>query len=395
MDDAAVWAPDSLQYEAFFRAVSRGNLEDVRTTLIPTIHVDALRGDGWEGETALHMASAAGNTDIVDFLLAIGASVDIRDRCGLGLSTPLHYAASVGRSSVVKLLLEKGADLHSLGESDSPVLHRVLWNKPKVLPEYIETIKVLLDYGHDINLAKIEMGGTVLHQAAELDSLGLIQKLLDRGANLNLRSSDCPGSVLSSAVAYGNCNTVKFLVEKGATFDKSILTEPRSVEMLDVLTPYFDGSTMPECAALHAACANRPSGVDMIELLLRKGYLIDAVNNGGDTPLLSACASSHSSPKVVKFLLSNGANIDARTTRALMTHEITGDTPLHRAVWRSDPEVVRLLLDAGADLAARNAEGQTPLIKFAFNMNGICSKDTCHRGPELDGRARVFQMLLD
>lgn len=57
--------------------------------------------------------------------------------------------------------------------------------------------------------------------------------------------------------------------------------------------------------------------------------------------------------------------------------------------------MVRLLLDAGADLAARNDKGQTPLISFASNMNGICSKRTFPGGPDLDGRAEVFQMLLD
>lgn len=354
-DDDTDWAPESPHYEAFFSAVSCGNLKDVKTALIPTIHVDALLGDGFEGETAMHMASASGKTDIVEFLLANGASIDIRNRCGVGLSTPLHYAASVGQYAVVRLLLDKGADLHLLGELDSPVLHTVLWNKPRVLQKYIETIKVLLDYGHDINSAKIEMGGTVvspvvvtetlprsiltaaqLHQAAELDNLELIQMLLDRGANLNLSSLECPGSVLSSAVAYRNCNTVKFLIKKGATFDKSILTEPRSVEMLEILTPYFNSSTMPECAALHAACAKRASSLEMMELLLGKGYLIDAVNSVGDTPLLSACASINLSPKVVKFLLSNGANVNARTTKSPMAYVVTGDTPCQFALPRGD-----------------------------------------------------------
>lgn len=54
-----------------------------------------------------------------------------------------------------------------------------------------------------------------------------------------------------------------------------------------------------------------------------------------------------------------------------------------------------MLLDAGADLAARNDEGQTPLIRFASDMNGICTKVKFPWEPGLDGRAEVFQMLLD
>lgn len=93
-----------------------------------------------------------------------------------------------------------------------------------------------------------------LHQAAELDSVELIQMLLNRGGNLNLNSSGCPGSALSCAVACGRHNVVKFLIKKGATFDKSLLADAPSVDMLELLTPYFDGPTMTECWALHAAC---------------------------------------------------------------------------------------------------------------------------------------------
>lgn len=162
-DDDAGWAPDTPQYDADFSAVSHGRLEDVKKTLTPTIYIDPLLGDGCcEGKSALHLASAAGHTDIVEFLLESGVSVDIQDRGSLGSSTPLHEAAFHGQYSVVKLLLDKGADLNSLGEQDSPVLHEVLWNKPKVLPQHIETIKVLLDYGHDIESQNFELGGTVV-----------------------------------------------------------------------------------------------------------------------------------------------------------------------------------------------------------------------------------------
>lgn len=64
-----------------------------------------------------------------------------------------------------------------------------------------------------------------------------------------------------------------------------------------------------------------------MRLLLQKGYLVDAVNRAGDTPLLSACAAYYPSPKVVEFLLSNGTNIAARTTKALTADVVTGDTP--------------------------------------------------------------------
>lgn len=78
MSDAAVWAPETAEYDAFFSAVSHGSLEDVKTALISAVHIDALRAEAYgEGKSALHMASAAGRTDVVEFLLTRGASVDI------------------------------------------------------------------------------------------------------------------------------------------------------------------------------------------------------------------------------------------------------------------------------------------------------------------------------
>lgn len=163
-DYGVVWAPERPDYEAFFKAASAGDLEDVKIALDTNIKVDALQGDGWEGETALHMASAAGNVDIVELLIARGATVDIHDRSPHGPSTPLHDAAFFGRARVVEALLDHGADIKAVGEMDGTVLQQVLRNKKHVEPHHIETIILLLDRGHDIHAGSMELGGTVVNR---------------------------------------------------------------------------------------------------------------------------------------------------------------------------------------------------------------------------------------
>lgn len=56
------------------------------------------------GETALMLAAFKGNMELVQRLLAEGASVN-----RIGGWTPLHYAAAEGHNDIVKLFLEKGA----------------------------------------------------------------------------------------------------------------------------------------------------------------------------------------------------------------------------------------------------------------------------------------------
>ena len=161
-DNGAIWAPECPDYEAFFNAVSTGNSADVKTALNSNIEIDALQGDGGDGKTAVHLASAAGYVNIVEYLIASGAVVDIHDRSQHGPSTPLHDAAFFGRCRVVEVLLDNGADIKAVGEQDGTVLQQVLRSKKHVEPQHIETIILLLDRGHDIHSGSMELGGTVV-----------------------------------------------------------------------------------------------------------------------------------------------------------------------------------------------------------------------------------------
>lgn len=59
------------------------------------------------GDTPLHWAGMAGHAELVDLLLAHGASPDSSDMVG---NTPLHWAAQAGHEEVAKMLLDRGAE---------------------------------------------------------------------------------------------------------------------------------------------------------------------------------------------------------------------------------------------------------------------------------------------
>jgi uncharacterized protein len=70
---------------------------------------------------------------------------------------------------------------------------------------------------------------------------------------------------------------------------------------------------------------------------------------------------------VVKLLIENGANVNAKTIAGKETGAFMRDvrtkceTPLHRAAAYSDAETIEYLLENGADKTARDANGDSPL----------------------------------
>jgi len=157
-----VWATESADYKAFFDAVTNGHLQEVKASLNSSINLNALLGDGLEGDAALHIAVATNHVDVVQLLLASGAFVDVLAISRFGPTTPLHLAAGHDRPTLVKLLIDHGANPNTIGEMDATALHMVLLRTLRVDTAHIETIKLLLDCGAEIDALAEEMGGTVV-----------------------------------------------------------------------------------------------------------------------------------------------------------------------------------------------------------------------------------------
>jgi tankyrase len=60
-------------------------------------------------ETPLHFASYGGSKDVVEYLLAFGASIEDKANSG---ATALHIACIEGHTEVVRCLLAKGANVN-------------------------------------------------------------------------------------------------------------------------------------------------------------------------------------------------------------------------------------------------------------------------------------------
>jgi len=132
--------------------------------------------------TPLHHAACSGNIEMVEALLNAGADIESQSHIGM---TPLFRAVYNENTEIMKFLLEKGADVHHAGCLGRSLMHSVVSlsdAKSKTLAETaIEKIKVLLDYGADINV-KDNSGKTPLALVVDTANVDIKRTLIRNGA---------------------------------------------------------------------------------------------------------------------------------------------------------------------------------------------------------------------
>jgi ankyrin repeat protein len=296
-----------------------------------------------DGTTPLIAAAYSGCNVIVDILIAEDVDVEVVGEHGLNA---LATAALRGHASTVTLLVLKGhANLsfkHKFVGTTSLHMAAELGN--------VDVIKTLCDLGA-YPQATTTVGGTPLHSAVNVDAYKSIEPLVT-GSCLTpidvLMNGDT--TPLYLAAQHGNLNSVTMLLELGANvsfampiFQYQSTYEVVNMEIKDhIQLPNSQPSNGAE--ALHAAVEN--GHYDVVKALIEIGHAnIESVSIGV-TPL--HLAVQYNWPKIVKYLIKSGANVDIKSL-------IDGSTPLYAACGLGMSRVVRYLLDAGASpLAVRS-----------------------------------------
>jgi ankyrin repeat protein len=112
--------------------------------------LDAIKRQVYAGDTGLHIAAAAYQTEIARELVAAGANVRARNRRG---QEPLHYAAvgspgsmtwnPAAQAATIACLIEAGADPNTVDMDGVTPLHRA------VRTRCAEAVRTLLAHGAD------------------------------------------------------------------------------------------------------------------------------------------------------------------------------------------------------------------------------------------------------
>jgi ankyrin repeat protein len=250
-----------------------------------------------------------GSVDVVRLLLDRGLDEAHRDNAGW---TPLHYAAFEGHSAVVDLLLEVGARMEATdNDGRAPMLLATQEG-------HLLVVERLIELGADVDQKSLD-GKTPLRVAALESHTSVLSALVEAGADVTAKDPDGRSTLYLLAIE-NKLEQVEIILSKSGV--KYNLEEDRDLE----------GRTPLHIASWQGHTA-------MVELLLRYGADVNAVDREQRTPLQSSAWQGHES--VVWLLLKAGARGDQPCSQ--------GATPLSIGTLRVFSSLFRSILSLSFD----------------------------------------------
>ncbi|CAK9300740.1 unnamed protein product [Gordionus sp. m RMFG-2023] len=287
--------------KGIFEACKNGDIIRVKL-LLNKDNIDC-RDDQGRKSTPLHIAAGFGRQEVVNYLIQIGADVDIKDEGGL---IPLHNACSFGHYEVVQLLLKHKSDPNSTDNWNFTPLHEA------VIKGKAETCLILIQYG----------------------------------ANFNLSNSD-------GKSAFDIADPVVKSVFTGE-YKKDELLEASKLgneeKFCYLLTPYNTNCHADDgrmSTPLHLASGYNITSI--VKILLKNGADPQVKDKGGLVPLHNASSYGHF--EIAELLINHGADVNAQ--------DLWHFTPLHEAAHKNRLDVCSLLISHGADPTLLNCHGRS------------------------------------
>ena len=229
---------------------------------------------------------------------------------------------------------------------------------------HTKCVRVLLEFGADVNVRQRSTGKTPLHFAIEHRYFrgygNLIYTLLDNGANPNVK--DANGDFPLLQILYGGYEPL----EKHKRDALALLLEQTHFTTdVNIIPPGTQN------APLHLAVRRKdPWAVGM---LLEKGANVNEPNGADITPFAMAVSSwnditTDEQKEVAELLLFWDAQVDTRIGS-------TRSTALHIAIGYGLTDMVKLLMDYAANPRAKDTVGKTAfdIARRSLNNKKISS----------------------
>ncbi|KAH6664577.1 ankyrin repeat-containing domain protein [Halenospora varia] len=366
----------------------------------------------YSGGNAITEAASAGYLEMVDYLLSIGAEVNLEKNSPLGVAAAeghlavvvrllqagsrldgaLAEAARNGQLAIVRRLLEAGASVEG-GKYDSSKEKDGDFTALIRAAEggHFQIVEFLLASRGDLSVLPEKAGREALRAAAQKGLPEVVKLLLAAGADINHPKHDYRYTPLQCAVKSGSLETVNLLLDAGC----------------DIEPPNGNGSYMSVNTALSFAAEQ--GNLDIVKRLLMK---MDAGHKATSKITLAYCgraiydAVSKDKEDVARHLLSIGTPVT--------TNNGYYDGILERAVSSGNFAIVKLLVEAKADLESTHCGRWNPtalqvsvgrkrldmaeyLIAAGANVNagnGGRTKSALHTACQ-SGELSLVKVLLD
>ncbi|KAL2740342.1 hypothetical protein V1478_000483 [Vespula squamosa] len=358
-----------------FDAIQKNDLNKVVDLISKGANVNACDNTG---KFPLQIAIKKESTEIIEELIQKGANVNITVKDKDHNISLVEYAMEESNTNIVTLLVEKGAIVTFDNNNEEKVLHYVIKNG------MFELLTQLINKGININL-KTNEDQTPLFIAVKEGQLQIVIFLCNMGADINTRSSK-NSTALHFAVSCPIYEITEFLVNNGAEID---------VENVYGYTPL--------------QCALYDNNLKIAKLLVEKGANVNRIYKNthyarqrlGGT-LLHWASRNWNSDEIMKFLIENGADINAT--------ERDGRTPLCLLVKHNGtPEMIMFFVKNGADLNNRSGGSplywaiyvrcirlQTLLIELGTDVNGVIDSHENLKAPlHFAHDLSVVKLLID
>lgn len=272
------------------------------------------------GDTALHLAAAAGHLEAAQLLLEHGAGLNKKNEYDW---TPLEVSKVFNHLDVFQLFIKQGAPT---GDLD------LIWLIERNAD--VEVVNMLLDRGIDVNVTNAD-GWSALEAACTEGCINMVRLLIKRGAEVNRAPIAIVRNPLVQTATNGRSDILTVLLANGARTD---------IE--------FGGRSVGSIA-MHTAAAQGQTAA--VQLLLDNGVDISERAHHSHTVLCEAASSGH--VETVEILVANGVDLERRCQ--------CDHTALISAAERSQLDVMRYLVSRGADVRAKDKWGHTSLCTIA------------------------------
>ncbi len=330
-------------------AAMRRDVAAVRRLLAQGANVNAAQGDGM---TALHWAAEHGDVAMTDVLLRAHASVKAVTR--IGAYTPLHIASRAGNGDVVKALLKAGSDPSVMTTSGATALHFAAASGS------VDAVTALLDHHANVNARETEWGQTPLIFAAAENRADVIRTLLKRGADPSIRTN---GVNLTQQAAEEQAAARR----RNEVFTSFMPKAKRDSVMAAAAAAAKDAAAAPPVAAAQGGIGTadtprqgRPGGAPPPSTDgLTPSQIQEAILAGREV-----LASAPTRPLAEEADTADGQVAGYASSVGSMG----GLTALHHAVRQGNMDAVVALLDGGADVNGVSAgDSTTPLLLATIN----------------------------